>query len=141
MKKFLINLIAILFFIFIFAVLIITCINVESGHFEVVPKCSLIIFLSLLLVICIARYNDRKEKDKKRKRKNELYREKIKQMKEAELLANQNAVMKFATSESPDFKSTNTTESRVDKSQQDFLKEANIAILAYQALHKNTSHN
>lgn len=140
MKKFLINLIAILFFIFIFAVLIITCINVESGHFEVVPKCSLIIFLSLLLVICIARYNDRKEKDKKRKRKNELYREKIKQMKEAELLANQNAVMKFATSESSYSESTNKV-SRVDKSQQDFLNKANIALLAYQTLHKNTSHD
>lgn len=48
--------------------------------------------------------------------------------------------MKFATSELS--YSEPLKESKVDKSQQDFLKKANIAILAYQeALHKNTSHN
>lgn len=139
MKEFLKNVIAILFIMFTICLIIFTCVNTENGNFEILPSCFAIMFLILSITINIARYNDRKEKKEKRARKNQLYRKKIEQMKRAELLANQDEVMKFATSESS--YSEPTKVSKVDKSQQDFLNKANIAILAYQALHKNTSHN
>lgn len=134
MKEFFKNVIAILFLIFTICFIIFTCVNIENGNFEILPSCFAIMFLILSITINIAKYNDRKEKKEKRARKNQLYRKKIEQMKRAELLANQDEVMKFATSESS--YSEPTKVSKVDKSQQDFLNKANIAILAYQALHK-----
>ena len=140
MKEFFKNVIAILFLVFTFCHIIFTCLNTENGNFEILPSCFAIMFLILAITVTIAKHNDRKEKQEKRERKNQLYRKKIEQRKKAELLANQDEVMKFATSELS--YSEPPKESKVDKSQQDFLKKANIAILAYQeALHKNTSHN
>lgn len=139
MKEFFKNVIAILFLMFTFCLIIFTCVNTENGNFEILPSCFAIMFLILAITVTIAKHNDRKEKQEKRERKNQLYRKKIEQMKKAELLANQDEVMKFATSELS--YSEPPKESKVDKSQQDFLKKANIAILAYQALRKNTSHN
>ncbi|MFR3155385.1 MAG: hypothetical protein ACLTON_00280 [Christensenellales bacterium] len=140
MKEFFKNVIAILFLMFTFCLIIFTCVNTENGNFEILPSCFAIMFLILAITVTIAKHNDRKEKQEKRERKNQLYRKKIEQRKKAELLANQDEVMKFATSELS--YSEPLKESKVDKSQQDFLKKANIAILAYQeALHKNTSHN
>lgn len=137
MKEFFKNVIAILFLMFTFCLIIFTCVNTENGNFEILPSCFAIMFLILAITVTIAKHNDRKEK---RERKNQLYRKKIEQRKKAELLANQDEVMKFATSELS--YSEPLKASKVDKSQQDFLKKANIAILAYQeALHKNTSHN
>ncbi len=139
MKEFFKNVIAILFLMFTFCLIIFTCVNTENGNFEILPSCFAIMFLILAITVTIAKHNDRKEKQEKRERKNQLYRKKIEQRKKAELLANQDEVMKFATSELS--YSEPLKESKVDKSQQDFLKKANIAILAYQALRKNTSHN
>ena len=139
MKEFFKNVIAILFLMFTFCLIIFTCVNTENGNFEILPSCFAIMFLILAITVTIAKHNDRKEKQQKRERKNQLYRKKIEQMKKAELLANQDEVMKFATSELS--YSEPPKESKVDKSQQDFLKKANIAILAYQELRKNTSHN
>lgn len=139
MKEFFKNVIAILFLMFTFCLIIFTCVNTENGNFEILPSCFAIMFLILAITVTIAKHNDRKEKQEKRERKNQLYRKKIEQRKKAELLANQNEVMKFATSELSYSESTKV--SKVDKSQQDFLKKANIAILAYQELRKNTSHN
>ncbi len=139
MKEFFKNVIAILFLMFTFCLIIFTCVNTENGNFEILPSCFAIMFLILAITVTIAKHNDRKEKQEKRERKNQLYRKKIEQMKKAELLANQDEVMKFATSELS--YSEPPKESKVDKSQQDFLKKANIAILAYQELRKNTSHN
>lgn len=139
MKEFFKNVIAILFLMFTICLIIFTCVNTENGNFEILPSCFAIMFLILAITRTIAKHNDRKEKQEKRERKNQLYRKKIEQRKKAELLANQDEVMKFATSELS--YSEPPKESKVDKSQQDFLKKANIAILAYQALRKNTSHN
>lgn len=139
MKEFFKNVIAILFLMFTFCLIIFTCVNTENGNFEILPSCFAIMFLILAITVTIAKHNDRKEKQEKRERKNQLYRKKIEQRKKAELLANQDEVMKFATSELS--YSEPLKESKVDKSQQDFLKKANIAILAYHALQKNTSHN
>ena len=139
MKEFFKNVIAILFLMFTFCLIIFTCVNTENGNFEILPSCFAVMFLILAITVTIAKHNDRKEKKEKRERKNQLYRKKIEQRKKAELLANQDEVMKFATSELS--YSEPPKESKVDKSQQDFLKKANIAILAYHALHKNTSHN
>ena len=139
MKEFFKNVIAILFLMFTFCLIIFTCVNTENGNFEILPSCFAIMFLILAITVTIAKHNDRKEKQEKRERKNQLYRKKIEQRKKAELLANQDEVMKFATSELS--YSEPLKESKVDKSQQDFLKKAKIAILAYQALRKNTSHN
>ena len=139
MKEFFKNVIAILFLMFTFCLIIFTCVNTENGNFEILTSCFAIMFLILAITVTIAKHNDRKEKQEKRERKNQLYRKKIEQMKKAELLANQDEVMKFATSELS--YSEPPKESKVDKSQQDFLKKANIAILAYQELRKNTSHN
>lgn len=140
MKEFFKNVIAILFLMFTICLIIFTCVNTENGNFEILPSCFAIMFLILAITVTIAKHNDRKEKQEKRERKNQLYRKKIEQRKKAELLANQDEVMKFATSELS--YSEPLKESKVDKSQQAFLKKANIAILAYQeALHKNTSHN
>ena len=139
MKEFFKNVIAILFLMFTFCLIIFTCVNTENGNFEILPSCFAIMFLILAITVTIAKHNDRKEKQEKRERKNQLYRKKIEQRKKAELLANQDEVMKFATSELS--YSEPLKESKVDKSQQDFLKKANIAILAYQELRKNTSHN
>ena len=139
MKEFFKNVIAILFLMFTFCLIIFTCVNTENGNFEILPSCFAVMFLILAITVTIAKHNDRKEKKEKRERKNQLYRKKIEQRKKAELLANQDEVMKFATSELS--YSEPPKESKVDKSQQDFLKKANIAILAYQELRKNTSHN
>lgn len=139
MKEFFKNVIAILFLMFTFCLIIFTCVNTENGNFEILPSCFAIMFLILAITVTIAKHNDRKEKQEKRERKNQLYRKKIEQRKKAELLANQDEVMKFATSELS--YSEPTKVSKVDKSHQDFLNKANIAILAYHALHKNTSHN
>lgn len=139
MKEFFKNVIAILFLMFTFCLIIFTCVNTENGNFEILPSCFAIMFLILAITVTIAKHNDRKEKQEKRERKNQLYRKKIEQRKKAELLANQDEVMKFATSELS--YSEPTKVSKVDKSQQDFLKKASIAILAYHTLHKDTSHN
>lgn len=139
MKEFFKNVIAILFLMFTFCLIIFTCVNTENGNFEILPSCFAIMFLILAITVTIAKHNDRKEKKEKRERKNQRYRKKIEQRKKAELLANQDEVMKFATSELS--YSEPTKVSKVEKSHQDFLNKANIAILAYHALHKNTSHN
>ena len=139
MKEFFKNVIAILFLMFTFCLIIFTCVNTENGNFEILPSCFAIMFLILAITVTIAKHNDRKEKQEKRERKNQLYRKKIEQSKKAELLANQDEVMKFATSELS--YSEPTKVSKVDKSHQDFLNKANIAILAYHTLHQNTSHN
>ena len=140
MKDFFKNVIAILFLMFTFCLIVFTCVNTENGNFEILPSCFAIMFLILSITINIAKHNDRKEKKEKRKRKNQLYRKKIEQRKRAELLANQDEVMKFATSKSS-YAEPPKVPSKAAKSQQEFLDKANIAILAYQALHKNTSHN
>lgn len=72
--------------------------NKANGNFEILPICFAIMFLILSITINIAKYNDRKEKKLKRARKNQLYRKKVEQMKRAELIANQDEVMKFVTS-------------------------------------------
>ena len=140
MKEFFKNVIAILFLMFTICLIIFTCVNTENGNFEILPTCFAIMFLILSITINIARYNDRKERQEKRERKNQLYRKKIEQRKRAELLANQDEVMKFATSKSS-YAEPPKVPSKAAKSQQEFLAKANLAILAYQTSHKNTSHN
>lgn len=77
MKEFFKNVIAILFLMFTFCLIIFTCVNTENGNFEILPSCFAIMFLILAITVTIAKHNDRKEKQEKRERKNQLYRKKL----------------------------------------------------------------
>lgn len=99
MKEFFKKVLEIVLSMFTICLVIFTCVNTENGNFEILPICFAIMFLILSITINIAKYNDRKEKKLKRARKNQLYRKKVEQMKRAELIANQDEVMKFVTSE------------------------------------------
>ena len=61
MKEFFKNVIAILFLMFTFCLIIFTCVNTENGNFEILPSCFAIMFLILAITVTIGK---KKEKEK-----------------------------------------------------------------------------
>lgn len=77
MKKFLIDVVSIAFFLFFIILIIKTCIITEAGNFGDLPECFLKMFLCMTIIVLVAKYNERKEKKEEEKKIKEL---KIKQL-------------------------------------------------------------
>lgn len=77
MKKFLIDVVSIAFFLFFIILIIKTCIITEAGNFGDLPECFLKMFLCMTIIVLVAKYNERKDKKEEEKKIKEL---KIKQL-------------------------------------------------------------
>lgn len=77
MKRFLIDVVSIAFFLFFIILIIKTCIITEAGNFGDLPECFLKMFLCMTIIVLVAKYNERKDKKEEEKKIKEL---KIKQL-------------------------------------------------------------
>lgn len=132
MKRFLIDVVSIAFFLFFITLIIKASIITEAGNFGDLPECFLKIVLCLIILVLVAKYNERKNKKEKEKKIKELKLKQLniakKQKKEAEISAAEEKK-----------KSDKRHEEIID-----FLNEDYLGYLVWRAIdryNKNSSHN
>ena len=132
MKRFLIDVAAIAFFIFFIILAIKASIKTEAGNFGDLPECFLKMVLCITIIVLVAKYNERKYKKEEEKKIKEL---KIKQL---NIAKQQKKEAEISAAEEKK-KSDKRHEEIID-----FLNEENLRYLVQRAMdryNKNSSHN
>lgn len=132
MKKFLIDVVSIAFFLSFIILIIKTCIITEAGNFGDLPECFLKIVLYITIIVLVAKYNEMKIKKEKNKKSNEL------EIKQLNIAKKQKEEAKISAAEE---------KKKSDKRHKeiiDFLNDDYLGYLVWRAMdryNKNSSHN
>lgn len=132
MKRFLIDVAAIAFFIFFIILIIKTCIITEAGNFGDLPECFLKIVLCLIILVLVAKYNERKNKKEEEKKIKEL------EIKQLNIAKQQKKAAEISAAEEK--KKSDKRHSEIIE----FLNEDYLRYLIWRAMeryNKNSSHN
>ena len=144
MKEFFKNLLEVLFSVFIICLILFACVNTESGNFEVLPACFLILLSCVCIIYLIARHNTKKiNKEHEKKERGEhnlqfinnmaIVNEACEQQRKKNYIEN---YKKETSSTFEDSKHSNNFDDSVEKFKIDYLCSRALYIYT-----KNTSHN